>query len=311
MMGPSGLSPQFGGSPQTWPDMGGGQQGGGGGGAGARPSHAQHAPAHPGFMQSMAGGGAGGGDYSRDAAYRNFVSRQAGAVEESRNARHARRHNAGSSSNVANAVTSNVAAAACGVGACAVPGGRALAPNACIEGAMGAGNAEAEREAAHALARQMAPTHSHQTSEDAELAGLIFSVVGGAIRNRFNSRQASSSTTPEKSKKEKKSKSKKSKKEKGGAADAPAAGSSSSGGGEVDALIDEILAALVGHDARCNIQVFSQQVSVLNQRLNKSSDPAQVEQLFWACQQNGVVDFADFLRRDSTRAYFMMNPEFI
>ena len=50
---------------------------------------------------------------------------------------------------------------------------------------------------------------------------------------------------------------------------------------------------------------------MLNQRLNKSSDPAQVEQLFWACQQNGVVDFADFLRRDSTRAYFMMNPEFI
>ena len=48
------------------------------------------------------------------------------------------------------------------------------------------------------------------------------------------------------------------------------------------------------------------QVGVLNERLGKPSHPQQIEQLFWAVQSNGVVDFADFLRRDSTRAYFQM-----
>ena len=41
------------------------------------------------------------------------------------------------------------------------------------------------REASHVLARQMAPTYSHSTSEDAELGGLVMQVVGGAIRSRL------------------------------------------------------------------------------------------------------------------------------
>ena len=48
-------------------------------------------------------------------------------------------------------------------------------------------------------------------------------------------------------------------------------------------------------------------VGELNQRLNKPSDPMQVEQLFWASQVDGAVDFIDFLQRESTQAYFRMD----
>ena len=66
-------------------------------------------------------------------------------------------------------------------------------------------------------------------------------------------------------------------------------------------------AAGAGHDARCGLPIFSQQVALLNQRLGKASDPRQVEALFMATQQGGLVDFADFLRRESTRLYFEMS----
>lgn len=43
----------------------------------------------------------------------------------------------------------------------------------------------AEREQAHRLARDLAPTYSHSMSEDAELGQLMLSMVGGAIRKRL------------------------------------------------------------------------------------------------------------------------------
>ena len=45
---------------------------------------------------------------------------------------------------------------------------------------------------------------------------------------------------------------------------------------------------------------------LINQRLGKGSDPNQIAALFAATQVNGYVDFVDWLRRDSTRAYFTM-----
>ena len=64
------------------------------------------------------------------------------------------------------------------------------------------------------------------------------------------------------------------------------------------------------HDARCGLPIFLQQVTLINQRLGKASDQRQIEALFGATQVQGYVDFADFLSRESTRAYFAMGMEY-
>ena len=295
-MMPGGVPTAMGVSPPgaaggLWPELGAA-------GGGGSQSNLLPAARPPGFFQSMAGGGAAGGDYSRDAAYRSFVARQASVVEE----RQLRR--AGSRPGSSAAGLNSQAAAGAG------PSGAG-------------GGGDGSREASHVLARQMAPTYSHSTSEDAELGGLVMQVVGGAIRSRLNrghsGKEASKKgdRTPDKKKKRKNKKGKDSgsNDSRSGNKSAAAAGASSGGASSstsVDAetvsqMIAELLGALAGHDARCTLPVFSQQVAVLNQRLGKASDSRQIEQLFWAVQANGVVDFAEFLRRESTRAYFQMD----
>ena len=263
---------------QTWPEMG--AAGGG------------HPPVPP------PAGGTRTQDISRDAAYRNMIALQASALEERQQRRH-QRHGTQSAS---------------------LPPASAAAG----DGAGGAGS----KEDAHRLAREMAPTYSHSTSEDVELGGLVMQVVGGAIRSRLaraatradkpGSDKDKASGTPDKKKK----KSKKGSKDKGGGSDKgrdkDAPPTPSKGGGStssapapsaadlIDGIIAELLTALAGHDARCSLPIFAQQVSMINQRLGKVTDQGQVEQLFAAAAVGSVVDFADFLRRESTRAYFRM-----
>ena len=169
------------------------------------------------------------------------------------------------------------------------------------------------------------------------------SVVGGAIRNRFGrgSKEKESSASGSKDDKDggtKKEKKTKKKAAKGGKKDGGSGGSEGRGGGRsahgsgkaapasgapaasaevaahaaassrvVEQLCNELLAALQGHDARCNLQVFAQQVQLLNQRLGKPSDHGQIQALFGASQVNGYIDFGDFLRRESTRRYLEMD----
>ena len=269
-------------------------------------------------MQSMAGGGSSGGDISQTAAYRNMVSQQAERIEERRNKGKKGRQAA-------------AAPAVAGVGGGAGAGG-------------GAAAAAASTEQAHALAREMAPTYSHSLPEEVELGGQVFGLVGDALRTRFGrgggggaaAKREGKEATPD-SKKAKKGKKKGKKGDRtpspGGsqrAAPAPASsvgggggsssggggsssgsGGSSSGGGsalaaDLDRIIQEVVGVLAGHDPRCALPVFSQQVMLINQRLGKGSDPNQIAALFAATQVNGYVDFVDWLRRDSTRAYFTM-----
>ena len=76
---------------------------------------------------------------------------------------------------------------------------------------------------------------------------------------------------------------------------------------DVPSLLEDLVGALQGYDARLPLPAFLEQVSAINARLGKATDPRQLGELFAAVQVNGYVDFADFLRRQSTRAYFEMS----
>ena len=298
-----------GGAPGVWPEMVGA---GGGNRPRAQTSSGQAAASAYNSgpcMQSMVGGGVSGGDISTTAAYRQMVAKQAERVEERRAAKGKKGRHA----------------------------------------AEGSKESQSSREQAHALAREIAPTYSHSVPEEVELGAQVMGLVGDALRARFGrgsggggggkkeaSTATAATTTPDK-----KGKKKKGSKKKGDRTPSPGASNrgssmapspatanrqassvaSSSAGGpsfgsvsataeDVPRILSEVLSVLHGHDARCGLPIFLQQVTLINQRLGKASDQRQIEALFGATQVQGYVDFADFLSRESTRAYFAMGMEY-
>ena len=71
-------------------------------------------------------------------------------------------------------------------------------------------------------------------------------------------------------------------------------------------VLADVLDSLAGYDTRLALPLFSQQLQMLNQRFGQPSEPSQIEALFGLAQQGGYVDFAAFLRRDSSVQYFLM-----
>jgi len=194
---------------------------------------------------------------------------------------------------------------------------------------------------AHQIAREMAPTYSHTQTDEVELGSLVMQVVGGAIRDRLGHRKKGEVEGGEKKSKKKGSKGSKrpspsssrpssderahtsssvssGSHTKGGKQPSVGGGGGGGGGGdagrgsasresEIRTVLADVLRSLAGYDSRLALPLFSQQVVMLNARFGQPSNQSQIDALFGACQVAGYVDFADFLGRESTARYFLMD----
>jgi hypothetical protein len=247
-----------------------------------------------------------GGDYSQDAAYRQMVALQAQQVQQAQRGKAQR----GGKADPSGAGPSQEQAAVAG----------------------------SDVEAAHELAHAIAPTYAHNKSEDVELGGMMMSMVKEGIKSKFGRKKKSrdketprAGPSPKRkdSPKAKKGKEKKATpKKKGGAAPSepssarepapsdPAPSnlplapppSNPAPAPDVNQLLLSVLTSMRGRDARVGRELFTQLLMKLNNQLGRPSSIAQIDLLFQTSQQGGLVDLNDFLRRDTTRNYFLMTP---
>jgi hypothetical protein len=86
-------------------------------------------------------------------------------------------------------------------------------------------------------------------------------------------------------------------------------GAGGSGGREaaVSRVLESVLQSLAGADSQVGRELFCQLMARINSQLGSPTDIHQLDELFQRTQDAGLVDLTTFLRRESTRMYFLMD----